>query len=402
MSSNRANKGVSFEDETTTSSEPTQKITISHLTAFVNVLSRGFIDAISIHRVLPLLVNNTASLLVVLKIMGANIALILGSEFLFHKGITPLLDRFSTEVLELKDHSQYQSITYLIFQMLWLVPICVLCYICCLTWYQELADSVHKYQQEQENLERLKQLEKVGTEAKGKLEKDNAPTSNPDALSSVQNSIYALLVWVFAFVQVQILTALIPGLINLAIYLVSALFNPNHGSTDSTAGIGISTVFSIHNAFYTIFFTILSLLKQGSTTIGLLFMAVLYGWYSFDPKWISEGKSPMERFSCIETYFFYFLGFGAPFVLLNRLTSFFIGFGGFLTVFPFCIILGSVITDYPDIYDKYGISAKSTTVGKVKVFKLAQIWTLHGLKWFGHDIAKKIQRREAKLKSKHD
>jgi hypothetical protein len=66
---------------------------------------------------------------------------------------------------------------------------------------------------------------------------------------------------------------------------------------------------------------------------------------------ISSGVSPVERFDQIEMHWSYFLGFGAPYVLLVKSFSFFVGYGLFLSLFPFCILLGG-ISDYKAAYEQ--------------------------------------------------
>jgi hypothetical protein len=51
----------------------------------------------------------------------------------------------------------------------------------------------------------------------------------------------------------------------------------------------------------------------------------------------------------METHWSYFFGFGLPYTILMRSTSFFVGYGVFLALFPFCIILGST-TDFTLAY----------------------------------------------------
>jgi hypothetical protein len=60
---------------------------------------------------------------------------------------------------------------------------------------------------------------------------------------------------------------------------------------------------------------------------------------------ISTDIDPDARLCILENYWAYFLGFGLPYFLLFKFTPFFIGYGFYLALFPFCIMLGS-ICDY--------------------------------------------------------
>ncbi len=347
---------------------------------YTSIFFYGLFDAISLHKTLPTLVNNTTTVYIILKIFGANIGLIIGSEMLFRKGIAPFMETISDKVLDLQDINQYTTLLYLIYQSLWLVPICVLCYVCCLSWYQELADCIEKT----------------------KTGKKTSP------IASVQYAIYGFLTWLFAFIQVQLLTGIIPGIINTALYVVDEILKDSTAQASSADNSILSfsdksvnielTLFTLKGFIHTSLFLLLHLLKYVTLGSGFVLMAVLYAWYAFDPRWISMGMTPNERFALIEKYFFYFLGFGSPFVVLNRYASFFIGFGSFLTIFPFCIILGSVL-DYTDAYKVYEMKDSKP----VKVFRTAQVWTFAALKMIGSDVQKKMKAAAAvKAKTSED
>ena len=59
-------------------------------------------------------------------------------------------------------------------------------------------------------------------------------------------------------------------------------------------------------------------------------------------QWIAANVDPDARCGLMERHWAYFVGFGSPYVLLLKSTSFFVGFGTFLALFPFCIMLGSL------------------------------------------------------------
>ena len=111
--------------------------------------------------------------------------------------------------------------------------------------------------------------------------------------------------------------------------------------------------------------------------------ACMYGWYGFDPKWIASGMDPDERFGILERHWAYFMGFGFPYVMLMENTSFFVGYGTFLALFPFCIMLGSV-SEYTDAYAAH-MPKKSATLdirsNSLPIFKTAQNWTLLAIRY---------------------
>lgn len=337
-------------------SEGTNSI-VGMLTDQVHLFMEGLFDAISVHKTIPILVNNQDILMTVVKIFGANAALILGSVGLFNKGILPLVNVINEKAFDIHDQTHYDSMLWLIYQALWLVPICVLCYICCLAWYQELADAIHKkYTAKNED-------DKKGSKHLSSITK------------SLEYVLYATLAWLFVYIQVQLLMAIIPTLTHWCEDIVEFLIphDPEH--------MALLRAFR-HGIKYT-FFILTRTLKWISLVMGLGLMSVLYAWYAFDPKWIAHQINPDERFAMIEKHLAYFLGFGVPSVLLLKTTSFFVGFGGFLMLFPFWIILGS-ITEFASHYEARGIEP----VQRYRIFKLSQVWTLKALKFFGADIEK--------------
>jgi hypothetical protein len=222
-----------------------------------------------------------------------------------------------------------------------------------MAWYQELADKIIADQ----------------------IKKGNVVTKEAPLLKSVGNTIYGILTWLFVYIQVQLLLTLLPSFFAFQEYILHLIFH----DPVVTADVVQSTAAGIlKRVMHTFFLVIVRTINGIIQFIGLSLMSLLYAWYSFDPKWISQNKDPDQRFLLLEKYAIYFLGFGTPFVLLNKCASFFIGFGGFLTVFPFCIILGTVL-NYKESYETYDVAPFES----FRVFKLAQIWTLYALKLFG-------------------
>ena len=88
---------------------------------------------------------------------------------------------------------------------------------------------------------------------------------------------------------------------------------------------------------------------------------------------ISSGADPDTRFSRVEKFWPYFLGFGLPYLLLMKLTDFYVGYGLFLALFPFCIMLGSIY-DYR-VAQVYTGGNTQMRIPPLPVFGLARKWT---------------------------
>jgi hypothetical protein len=84
----------------------------------------------------------------------------------------------------------------------------------------------------------------------------------------------------------------------------------------------------------------------------------------------------------MERHYAYFIGFGFPYVILIKVTNFFIGYGLFLAAFPFMIILGG-ICDYKAPYQEQLVQPLPKNL---PIFKAAQSWTLFVLKHFMKSI----------------
>lgn len=325
----------------------------------------GLSDSLSLYRTIPTLVNNHEALLLTVQILGANGLLILGSVFLFQRGILPMVDVLGGAIFDWYDQSHYNSLLWLLYQSLWLVPICGLCYACSTVWYQSLADAICK---------------------KSNKKQDKKKDTSGSGLKSIEYAAYATISWLFVFVQVQLLTNYIPNSFAGAEFVINKVFAQSE-ATAKTFLVSQAATLLLHLSFLWLF----RILRYVALAAGLTLMSALYAWYAFDPKWISDEVAPDERFAIMEQHLPYFLGFGLPFVLLNKMTSFFVGFGGFMMIFPFCIILGTV-TDYTKPFRALGL-APSSTVVKFRIFKPAEVWTLFALKYFGQKIVKKADRK---------
>jgi len=336
------------------------------LTKTTFVLIHGLVDALSLHKTVRILINDMPSARMTLQILSANVVLLIGSILLYQKAIHPLLNIINNK-LNSKDELQQiddnvQSV-WILYQSLWLLPMCLLCYGCSMLWYQDLADSTFKY---------LKGIPKATTLSK-----------------SVGHALYGTLVWLCAFIQVKLLTIMCPVVCSYLENAVSLFF------------IGVQATITLTTASKMVVVTIeqlvvvsLRMVAQLSKLAGLTLLCLMYGWYAFDPKWIAEGLDPDSRFCLLERYWAYFVGFGLPCVLLLENTSFFVGFGVFLSIFPFCILIGSV-QDYTLPYKRFTGSDSNASISKdsdgtlsIPVFRAAQVWTLSLLQYIDSKYVK--------------
>lgn len=122
----------------------------------INIFFAGLLDSVSIHKTIPLMVNNPAILFNVLRILATNTVLLLGSVSAFNYGLSPGLQFMQyklsgggdmVHMVEVGGFVQTGDLylAWLLFHSVWVLPIFLLCYGCSITWYQELADEVFRY-----------------------------------------------------------------------------------------------------------------------------------------------------------------------------------------------------------------------------------------------------------------
>ncbi len=179
------------------------------------------------------------------------------------------------------------DVLWLLFHGLWLIPIYVMCYLASTSWYQEIGDEIVR--------------EKKGTPLK----------------NAVATGTYAFIVWLMIFLQYMIL--------NLVVPLMCDKLLPMSQYLDTFVGRSLELS--------------LTFIKHISISIAIILQCVLYGWYGFDPHWIAERVTPDDRFLLIQKHWAYVVGFGMPYVIIIRTTDFFVGYGIYLGLFPFCIML---------------------------------------------------------------
>jgi hypothetical protein len=333
------------------------------VSANLNLFLIGLIHSLSLHKTLPILVNDRQSAILTLQILGTNTGLLLGSIYFFSSAMGPILNQIKQiisppEATELMPEGGSDQFVWVMYQSLWLLPICGLCYGCSMAWYQDLADSTYRYLQ--------------GMPKSASLTK------------SVGNALYGTLVWASAFLQVKILTLIIPIVCDKLASIVDVFFLglnvslnlPVTAGTDSAVSLISSIVLGIKHSIL----LWVHVASFASKLAGLALLCLMYGWYGFDPKWIAAGLDPDERFSILEKHWAYFMGFGVAFVVLMENTSFFVGYGVFLGLFPFSIMLGSTC-DFAEPYAQYAGEKDAAAVQPMPIFKVAQKWTLLAIKY---------------------
>lgn len=263
-----------------------------HLYNMSYLLMFGLLDSLSFHRTFPTLVNNSKVTKLVLQIVLANVFLLIGSIFMYERGIKPGLLMLNSSLIppertQRTDQDIVLFAAYTVYHILWIVPVYGLCYACSVSWYKDLSTSL---------------LTKPAKQLK----------------NAVQDSIYSNLVWLFIWIQGQLFYNIIPICLN---------------SIPTGSNTGLSSIILSQTITVTSFI---------SKSMGFLLNCALYGWYSFDPRWMSEGYEGDLRFSQVENYILYFIGFGLPYALLFKYVSFFAAYGVYMSLFPFCMILGSI------------------------------------------------------------
>jgi hypothetical protein len=305
-----------------------------------NIVVASIADSLSFHKCIRFIINSSQIAQVTGLTVLANGVLLLGSIALYHKCISPLIDTILVPDdinIDQHDKSNYfiDYSLYSFYHLLWIFPVWVLCYSCSAFWYQEIADLTYRISR--------------GTPSSG------------NAKSKIANALYCLIVWVFIVLQTILFDRVIPSICDFISLIMEPVLTNLFGS--------FITNMTLEVPLYS--------LKLLSHIFGMILMSITYGWYGFDLTWISDGLDPNQRYALIETYWLYFLGFGAPYVVLMKSTSFFVGYGIYLLLYPFIVMLGSV-SDFETVYKKYdGHSSTSSVhntnhIVKFRVFKFAK------------------------------
>mmetsp|Transcript_1926 Transcript_1926/g.3059 ORF Transcript_1926/g.3059 Transcript_1926/m.3059 type:complete len:341 (+) Transcript_1926:117-1139(+) len=269
------------------------------------VFAIGISDSLSINRILPLVVNDSAISFITAKILVAFCVLLICFQYLFHRGIVPVANIFQIDISTVIAENNTENFVWYI---IGLVPICLQMYRYSMSWYQELADYSYKYVK--------------GSPKDSSLLKSDDPANR------------GTWIWLFTFLQVQLLTSVVPLLFNSIQPYLDLLCT----RFESHYPLFFASSSPFRRLLFTAFWSTSFLLQF----CGFAMMCMLYGSYAFDPQWIADGMDPYKRCDLMERHWAYFIGFGFPYVVLVKSTSFFVGFGAFLAVFPLCIMLGSV------------------------------------------------------------
>ena len=333
-------------------------------TAQITIFLTGILDSLCFQRTFPLLMKSKVLASTTFTIIAANSVLLLGSLILFHKAITPGLVYVNGAG---EQHKAISDIVSALFYALFVVPIYLLCYSTSMVGYQTLADEMY-------------QLKK----------KDKTDTSIP-RLKGLVDGTLATVAWLCLFVQLQLLNVVIPMLlrhvhsflsVTIADAQVVAMATTSSALTPTPSTTITSKLVEFGLPYFKSF--VLMLVSQSITlthVLGWVLMSVMYGWYAFDAHWITANVDPDTRFKIIEKHWAYFLGnekthprtsihtlcystltlpnvfepsspppsgFGFPYTLLVKHVSFFVGYGSYMALFPFCIMLGG-ISDYEKV-----------------------------------------------------
>jgi hypothetical protein len=222
-----------------------------------NCFSRGILDSISVHKTLPLLVNRPNLAVTVGQILAANLGLLLGAIALFDKVITPGLKHLRREIvvgeaagiLTESETDIFVKIIWILFYTFFIVPIFILCYGCSSSWYQTVADDMHK---------REKGLSKEAAVVK-----------------SLADGAYSLVSWFVLFGQLEILSTIAPMLLDWAISFV----NSYSKTGDTTEVASLAFQISVSALLLALITAALRHLKSLCYLASLVLMSALYGWY---------------------------------------------------------------------------------------------------------------------------
>merc|ERR1711916_94044 len=129
------------------------------------------------------------------------------------------------------------------------LPIWILCYVCSILWYQDIADNTFKH---------IKGQPRTG-----------------DIKSTIISSLYSFLVWLFAFLELQLVSLLLPSFCDKFSFMVSKLVSPHLSAP-------------------------IFLLTWGLKVVGFIMASIFYGWYGFDATWLCEGYTPDDRYRLVE------------------------------------------------------------------------------------------------------
>jgi hypothetical protein len=282
----------------------------SWLPSASNELVSGAVDSISFHRTATVIFSDRAILTAVGKCVAVNVFLLLGSIAVYEKAVMPFLDVLEDRFVPPEEQNEIplstiSKILTIFYTTFWLIPMWGLCYALSLQWYQDIAAKIHA--------------------------KNNAKKSKPkpaDVKDRVLSEVYVTLVWFLLFILLHVFLTLVPVVLG--------------GISDSLTVLSANLKEGSHISYMVLVMRNLNhFIAVSSRFAGNMAMSALYGWYAFDYYWALNGDLGNKRFERVERHWAYFLGFGLPYLIVVRSTSFLVGYGIYLMVFPFTIILAS-------------------------------------------------------------
>lgn len=301
------------------------------VTSAANIFAEGVADSLSFHRTLGMLVNNQQILFETLRILGTNCVMLLGSVLSYKYLLEPMI---ASHFKEEKGLDAQQYVASYIYHSLWVVPIYTLLYLSSLAWYQQLAELAYRHM--------------YGEPKKTKLK------------AALKQTIYSLLVWAVLYGAVQGIGVVFPLLLDRVDVVLQALVTKETSSFLSAESMDImNALLNVKSPAETIIITFgvcpLRLVKGICYIFGLLGSSFLYGWYGFDYHWLFEGLDMDSRCDRLERHWIYHIGYGAIITFIMRTTSFLVGYGIYLALFPFIILLSTVSLHRPEqLYESFG------------------------------------------------
>lgn len=280
----------------------------------------GILDSLKIHSIINFIIDRAITV-DLMKCFLVNFVLIIGSQLIFYRIISPLFNN---------EESTASIIIWAYWHLFWIIPIFILCYLCSTVFIQSIAERTFGILNVKPRMNKKEQIIQF---------------------------IYSFLVWLIVFLELKFFSYLLPMFLRLAFqYLIMTL---SIVSNDRDINI-------MHHFAKNILELLISIAIVFSHLTGYLLMSVLYGWYSFDSYWSAEGLTADEKFNLVEKYWPYYAGFGFINVIITSSTSFFIGYGTYLALFPFTVILASVSSTTNELEKEYKLPP-------LRIFKFSQL-----------------------------
>ncbi len=241
----------------------------------------GIKDGVSVWKAIPLLFSCPGALKMFVLILIANTAFWSSMYALNQLVIGPVFNIAAVDgwvsVL------QSNKLPTLLIQIGWLVPLLRLGQTQAPIWSEELADHIYRY--------------------KKHLHEEVLPKHTTD-------STYAVLVWLFALIQVTIWPML------------------GQRVEETANSYGFNQLGRV--------------ISSALWMLGFLIQCCIYAQYSFETAWQSWGVGPEEKYKCLERRWEYFVGFGLPYAFNARYATFFSGYAIYLAISPLVLMTACV------------------------------------------------------------